>query len=114
MPVSASKKTRNTASDPHDIERRCENQIHLHLLDMEEHPEFYPAKDRLAAIAAIGMWLNRKYGWGDDETAGAGSAVRRYAGAFLTKPVSVTKSRPTGVSGGIQRVATDADEEDAA
>lgn len=110
MPVSASKKVRNTASDPHGIERRLENLIHIHLLDMEENPEMFASKDRLATISAIGMFLNRKYGWGDDETAGAGSAVRKYSGAFrVAKP-----ERPTRVSGGIHRVATDADEEDAA
>lgn len=85
MPV-ISKKTRNTASDPHDIERRLETLIHLHLLDIEENPEMFAPKDRLATIQCVGMFLNRKYGWGDDESVGAGSAVRKYAGAFRTKP----------------------------
>lgn len=106
-----SKKARS--SDPHDIERRLEMQIHLHLLDMEENPQMFSPKDRLAAVQYIGMWINRKYGWGDSETEGAGSAVRRYAGAFLTKPTVVTKSpKPNRVSGGAYTPETD--EEDAA
>lgn len=95
MPVTVAKKIRNTASDPHDIERRLELQIHYHLLDMEENPNMYAAKERLAAIQIIGMWLNRKYGWGDDESVGAGSSVKKYSGAFrITKP---SRSTPAAV-----------------
>lgn len=104
MPATM-KKVRNTSRDPHDIERRLENLIHIHLTDMEENPEMFASKDRLAAIQIIGMFLNRKYGWGEDESAGAGSAVRKYSGAFR-----VTK--PTRVSGGAYSAPTD--EEDAA
>lgn len=109
MPVTTAKKTRSTASDPHNIERRLETLIHLHLLDIEENPEMFAPKDRLATIQCVGMFLNRKYGWGDDESVGAGSAVRKYSGAFrVMKP-----TKPTRVSGGAQVDSTD-DEEDAA
>ena len=71
--------------DPFDLERRLETQIHLHLLEMEEHPELIAAKERLSAITTIGMWLNRKFGWGEPEdTKLVGSAVRKYRGAFQT------------------------------
>ena len=71
--------------DPFELERRLETQIHLHLLEMEEHPEMFPPKDRLSAITTIGMWLNRKFGWGEPEdNAIVGSAVRKYRGAFQT------------------------------
>lgn len=107
MPATM-KKARNTSSDPHNIERRLENLIHVHLLDMEENPEMFAAKERLATIAAIGMFLNRKYGWGEDESGNAGSAVRKYSGAFrVAKP-----ERQTRVSGG--SYSTPTDEEDAA
>lgn len=102
-----SKKVRNTSRDPHDIERRLENQIHLHLLDMEENPQMFAPKDRLAAVQYISMFLNRKYGWGDDEDSGAGSAVRKYSGAFrIAKPTE----KPNRVRGG----SYDDDQEDAA
>lgn len=100
MPVT-SKKSR--AGDIHEIERRLEMQIHLHLLDMEENPEMYAAKDRLAAIQYIGMYLNRKFGWGDPEVEGVGSAVRKYAGAFKTTPHVVSgraeRARPAANRG---------------
>lgn len=113
-----SKKAR--ANDIHDIERRLEMQIHLHLLDMEENPEMYAAKDRLSAIQYIGMYLNRKYGWGDPEVEGVGSAVRKYAGAFRTPPhVAGAGAKParSAPSSGRDRVAggayaTDTEESD--
>jgi len=79
--------------DPFELERRLETQIHLHLLEMEEHPEMFPPKDRLSAITTIGMWLNRKFGWGEPEdNAVVGSAVRKYRGAFQTH----VANQPTG------------------
>lgn len=88
MPVTARKAR---TSDQYDLEARLEAVIDLHLRDMEEHPEMYSAKDRLSAVQYIGMWINRKYGWGDEEVHNAGSAVRKYSGAFLTKPHVVGK-----------------------
>jgi len=112
MPFSTAKKARG--SDIHDIERRLETVIHLHLLDMEENPEMYAPKDRLAAIQYIGMYLNRKFGWGDPETGDVGSAVRKYAGAFKTTPhvagTRAERGRPTRVSGGASYADTDAEE----
>lgn len=112
-----SKKAR--ANDIHDIERRLEMQIHLHLMDMEENPEMYAAKDRLSAIQYIGMYLNRKFGWGDPEVEGVGSAVRKYAGAFRTPPhVGGVGAKPARSSAGRDRVsggayAADSEESDA-
>lgn len=95
-------------SDQYNLEARLEKLIHEHLLDIEEHPELYASKDRLATIQYVSGHLNRKYGWGEDETGNAGSAVRRYSGAFrVAKP----ENKPMRVRGGI---ASDSDEEDAA
>lgn len=98
-------------SDVHEIERRLEMQIHLHLLDMEENPQMFAGKDRLAAIQYIGMYLNRKFGWGDPETADVGSAVRKYSGAFKTAPhvVSGRAERARPASG---RAYSDSNPED--
>lgn len=83
--MPASKKART--SDEYDLEARLEKIIHFHLLDMEENPEMYAAKDRLSTIQYVGMFLNRKYGWGEPEAEGVGSAVRKYArAAFQTPP----------------------------
>lgn len=83
MPVS--KKAR--VSDQYDLEARLEKIIHWHLSDMEQNPEMYAAKDRLSAIQYVGMYLNRKYGWGEPEEEGVGASVRKYArAAFQTPP----------------------------
>lgn len=87
MPVARKSRT----NDEYNLEARLEKIIHFHLLDMEENPEMYASKDRLAMIQVVGMFLNRKFGWGEDETAGAGSAVRKYSGAFQTKPNVVAR-----------------------
>lgn len=89
--MPASKKAR--VNDVHDIEQRLETIIHHHLLDMEENPEMYAAKDRLAAIQYIGMYLNRKFGWGEPETEGVGSSVRKYARAAFQTPPDVASRR---------------------
>lgn len=106
MPVARKART----NDPYNLEARLERLIHVHLLDMEEHPEMYASKDRLSTIQYVSGHLNRRYGWGDDESSTAGSAVRRYAGAFKTKP----ENRPTRVTGGLAAVSDHPDEEDAA
>lgn len=116
MPVA--KKAR--VNDIHDIEQRLETIIHHHLLDMEENPDMYAAKDRLAAIQYIGMYLNRKFGWGEPEAEGVGSAVRKYAGAFRTAPTTdaarsrAATPRPARVSGGLALASTDDSEDDTA
>lgn len=110
MPVARKART----ADTYNLEARLETLIHFQLTDMEEHPEMYGSKDRLAVITVVGGFLNRKYGWGDGESPQAGSAVRRYSGAFLTKPNVVSKSsRSTRVSGGLAAIA-DESEDDAA
>ena len=107
MPAS----TKSRTSDRYDLEGRLERIIHFHLLDMEENPEMYASKDRLAAIQYVGMFLNRKYGWGEPEAEGVGSAVRKYAGAFRTPPhgtgARTGSSRPTRVAGGIAIARTE-------
>lgn len=93
-------------SDIHEIERRLEMQIHLHLLDMEENPQMFAGKDRLSAIQYIGMYLNRKFGWGEPEEGNVGSAVRKYAGAFRTTPHVVGGgARGAGSATGRDRVS---------
>lgn len=93
-------------SDQYNLEARLEQLIHHHLLDLEENPEMYAAKDRLAAIQVVGMFLNRKYGWGEDGNVNAGAAVRKYSGAFrITKPEGVTRSNR--VSGGLAAITDD-------
>lgn len=92
-------------SDVHEIERRLEMQIHLHLLDMEENPQMFAGKDRLSAIQYIGMYLNRKFGWGEPEEGNVGSAVRKYAGAFRTTPHVAGGGARGGGSAGRDRVS---------
>lgn len=117
MPGVARKARTN---DTYNLEARLENLIHYHLLDMEENPEMYASKDRLAAIQYIGMFLNRKYGWGEPETSNVGSAVRKYSGAFqVAKPkdavgTRAAAARPTRVSGGLALAHSDDDEDTAA
>ena len=82
MPVS--KKARG--SDPYRIEARLEKLIDVHLRDMETNPDMVDPKMRLSTIQYVGMFLNRKYGWGDPEDGNVGSAVRKYSGAFRTAP----------------------------
>lgn len=108
-------------SDTYNLEARLETLIHHHLLDMEENPEMYASKDRLAAIQYIGMFLNRKYGWGEVEAESVGSAVRKYSGAFrITKPENAAGTRAAGarparISGGLARIGSDdTDTEDTA
>lgn len=111
-----SKKAR--ANDIHDIERRLELQIHYHLLDMEENPTMFAAKDRLSAIQYIGMYLNRKFGWGDPETGDVGASVRKYAGAFRTPPhvggggAKSARSGSGRVAGGIALVDAEPESEE--
>ena len=71
--------------DPHDIHRRVEDQIHLILLEMEENPERFALKDRLSMVQIVGMYLTRNLKLVSDESIStAGTAVRKYAGAFKT------------------------------
>lgn len=104
MPVARKART----ADTYNLEARLEALIHHHLTDMEEHPEMYASRDRLSTIQYVGAFLNRKFGWGEPEAAGVGSAVKKYSGAFrITKP----ENKPMRIRGGI---ASDVDEEDAA
>lgn len=83
--MAAAHKSRT--SDQYNLEARLEQLIHHHLLDLEENPEMYAAKDRLSTIQYVGMFLNRKFGWGESEAEGAGSSVRKYSrAAFQTPP----------------------------
>lgn len=113
MPIARKART----SDTYNLEARLETLIHHHLLDMEEHPEMYASKDRLSAIQYIGMFLNRKYGWGEPEAEGVGSAVRRYAGAFQVAKSSdaarprTASTRPSRVPGGLAAITDDSDED---
>lgn len=93
MPVARKART----SDQYNLEARLEQLIHHHMLDIEENPEMYAAKDRLATIQYVGMFLNRKYGWGEPEAEGVGSAVRKYArAAFQTPPSHGAGTRTAG------------------
>lgn len=111
MPVARKSRT----SDQYDLESRLEKLIHFHLLDMEENPEMYAAKDRLSTIQYVGMFLNRKFGWGEPEVEGVGSAVRKYSGAFrITKPeANAAGARAAGGrSARIAAVSTSYDDSD--
>lgn len=107
-------------SDTYNLEARLETLIHHHLLDIEENPDMYAAKDRLATIQYVGMFLNRKYGWGEPENSDVGSAVRKYSGAFrITKPENAAgartgAARPTRVSGGLAAIGSSDEPEDTA
>lgn len=109
MPVARKART----SDQYNLEARLEQLIHFHLLDIEENPQMHSAKDRLATIQYVGMFLNRKYGWGEPEAEGVGSAVRKYSGAFrITKPEDAARSRAAGARSGPARIAAIADSAD--
>lgn len=111
MPVARKART----SDQYNLEARLEQLIHFHLLDIEENPQMHSAKDRLATIQYVGMFLNRKYGWGEPEAEGVGSAVRKYSGAFrITKPEDAARSRAAGARPARLAVASDSDSEDSA
>lgn len=107
-------------SDQYNLEGRLEQLIHFHLLDMEENPQMYAAKDRLSAIQYIGMFLNRKYGWGEPEQEGVGSSVRKYARAAFQTPPHVAGGRTAGTrsahiaSRGLTSVPTDTSRGDTA
>lgn len=104
---------RSRTSDQYDLESRLEKIIHFHLLDMEENPEMYAAKDRLSTIQYVGMFLNRKFGWGEAEGEGVGSAVRKYSGAFrVAKPEAhAARPRAAGARSG-SHISIAADSED--
>lgn len=115
MPVSKKSRT----NDEYDLEARLEKIIHFHLLDMEENPEMYAAKDRLSTIQYVGMFLNRKFGWGEPEQEGVGSSVRKYARAAFQTPPDVASrraaaARPARLASVPADTATDSGEDAAA
>jgi hypothetical protein len=72
-----------TTGDNRSIHQRVEDQISLLLDEMEEQPERFAFKDRLAVITTLGMYLTRDLKLkAADEPASTGSAVRKYSGAF--------------------------------
>jgi len=65
------------------IHNRIIQQIELILDKMEEHPERYTTKDRLALVEKAGMFLTRDIKLrAANESEHSGSAVRKYANAF--------------------------------
>jgi hypothetical protein len=77
------------SSDPYDIHNRMERQIDLLLKEMEEEPERFAFKERLALVTTLGMYLTRNIKLSAaDESVNAGSAVRKYSGAFKTSHVA--------------------------
>ena len=113
--------TKRRTRDQYDLEGRLERLIHEHLLDMEERPSMQSSKDRLATIQYVGMFLNRKFGWGETGGEDVGSSVRKYArAAFQTPPYAVggratggRSARPVPVDTS-RNAHTDTDDEDAA
>jgi hypothetical protein len=82
-------------NEDHNIHRRIDNQIHLLLLELEESPERFSFKDRLAAVQIIGMYLTRDVKLRKaDEPDTAGSAARKYSGAFKAHGTGGGKARP--------------------
>ena len=69
-------------TDEFNLHRRLRNQIHLHLLEMEERPEMFAAKDRLAAIQQIGMYLTREIKISAADESDSGAKARAYTAAF--------------------------------
>ena len=69
--------------DPHNLKSRLENIADILFKRIEEHPEKFETRELLSAIQIVGMWLTRETKLADSSDAGiAGSAVRKYAGAF--------------------------------
>jgi hypothetical protein len=77
------------SSDPYDIHGRVEKQIDLLLKEMEEEPTHFAFKERLSMVQIVGMYLTRNLKLSAaDESVNAGSAVRKYSGAFKTSHVT--------------------------
>lgn len=73
------------SKDIHKIRPRLENQIHLLLKDMEDNPQVWSSRERLAVIQHVGGYLMRQTKFGDEYVpAPTGATVRKYSGAFQT------------------------------
>lgn len=104
-------------SDPFKIHYRVEAQIDLLLREMEEHPDQFAFKERLAMVTTVGMYLTRNIKLvAANESDNAGSAVRKYAGAFKTTHVSgggkSGARRATAAAPARLAIAHDADDDD--
>lgn len=71
--------------DPHDLKARLENIADILFGRIEKNPNSFDTKELLSAIQIVGMWLTRETKLANDSDSGvAGSAVRKYAGAFAS------------------------------
>ena len=69
--------------DPHNLKARLENAADILFKRIEADPDLMETRVLLSAIQIVGMWLTREVKLTNDSDADiAGSAVRKYAGAF--------------------------------
>lgn len=69
--------------DPHNLKSRLENIADILFTRIETNPKAFETRELLSAIQIVGMWLTRETKLADSSDSGvAGSAVRKYAGAF--------------------------------
>lgn len=79
-----SKAPHGSNRDPHNLKRRLENVADIVFTRIEDEPDMFDVKQLLSAVQIIGMWLTREVKLGDEESSSAGSAVRKFSGAFKT------------------------------
>lgn len=73
----------NTNTD--DIREGLEDILRAIITEWRQHPKVFALKDMLSVVQYGGMFLTRRGKMeSDDERGGAGSAVRKYSGAFKT------------------------------
>ena len=90
--------------DPHNLKTRLENIASIIFDRIEKDPAKYETKELLSTIQIIGMWLTRETKLADSSDSNiAGSAVRKYAGAFQSANATgrgKSYPRPRTVSAG--------------
>ena len=95
--VEKAKTSTHRGLDPKSINSRLYNQVDAMLEALEDPEAHITLKERIAALIAIGriqvifMGLRKEK---LDDNAGAGSAVRKYAGAFKADDPRERKTRP--------------------
>lgn len=80
--------------DKFDIQGRLEKVIDSLLTEFEQQPLHFGIKEKLAIVQYVSSYLARRARLDDgDESDTAGSAVRKYSGAFQTTNVAGKRGR---------------------
>lgn len=73
--------------DKYDLQGRVEKVIDSLLTEFEQQPLHFDIRSKLAIVQYVSSYLARRARVDDGDEPEAGSAVRRYAGAFQTTNV---------------------------